>query len=53
MFRRVVRNIFNYWYGRTNLNGDNKNIRKLFLTTIRNIEVNITIISEKYTDKMV
>ncbi len=36
------------------MNGDNNNnIGKLFLTTIRNIEVNITFVIEKYMDKMV
>ncbi len=28
---------FNNWYECTNLNGDNNNIRKLVLTTLRNI----------------
>ncbi len=36
-----------------NLKGDNNNIRKLFPTTLRNIEVNITFIIKEYTDKMV
>ncbi len=34
-----VRSYFNNWYGCTNVNGDNNNIRKLFLTSLRNIEV--------------
>ncbi len=35
-----------------NLNVDNNNIQKLFLATLRNIEVNITFNNKKYTDKM-